>query len=127
MSSDIEALSDDYDVNYQVFFHHAIATGCVWGLESEEGWATCPSVANEEITVMPLWSQPEYAKLHCVDEWACYEPIPISLEEFLEDWLPGMHDDVMMVGVNWNKDLEGHEVEPLDLAEDFDAAFDSAN
>ena len=127
MSSEMDKLSEDYDVNYQVFIHQGLATGCVWGLESEEGWATCPSVTNDDITVMPLWSQPEYAQVHCIDEWKHYEPIPISLEEFLEDWLPGMHEDVLMVGVNWNGDLEGHEIEPLDLAEDFDSELEPPN
>ncbi|MDA9371956.1 DUF2750 domain-containing protein, partial [Porticoccaceae bacterium] len=47
-------------------------------------------------------------------------PVAIELEEFLDDWLPGMHSDVLMVGVNWNAELAGREVEPLDLLEDFD-------
>lgn len=46
--------------------------------------------------------------------------MPISLEEFLDDWLPGMHEDVILVGVNWNGEMEGAEVEPLDLLEDVD-------
>ena len=113
-------LTEDYDENYDVFIDDALTTGCVWGLESEEGWALCPSVSNDDIDVIPLWSQPEYAQMHCVEEWSVYQPVPISLEELLDDWLPGMHDDVIMVGVNWNSELEGHEIEPLDLAEDIE-------
>ncbi len=45
-------------------------------------------------------------------------------EEFLDDWLPGMHSDVLLVGVNWNVDLEGAEIEPLDLLEEFEAELD---
>lgn len=115
-------LSDDTDENYDRFIDEALATGCVWGLESDEGWALCPSVNNDDISVMPLWSQPEFAKLHCEEEWAGYRVIPISLEEMLDDWLPGMHEDVLYVGVNWNAELEGEEVEPLDLLEDIDRA-----
>ncbi|VUD59043.1 hypothetical protein TDB9533_02576 [Thalassocella blandensis] len=115
-----ESLSDDFDENYDRFIDEAIATGCVWGLESDEGWALCPSVSNEEISVMPLWSQPEFAQQHCRDEWSGYRVIPISLEELLDDWLPGMHEDVLLIGVNWNSDLEGEEIEPLDLLEDID-------
>lgn len=115
-------LSDDTDENYDRFIDDALATGCVWGLESDEGWALCPSVNNDDISVMPLWSQPEFAKLHCAEEWAGYKVIPISLEELLDDWLPGMHEDVLYVGVNWNAELEGEEVEPLDLLEDIDRA-----
>lgn len=115
-----ELLGEDFDENYEIFIEDAIATGCVWGLESDEGWALCPSVSNDDISVMPLWSQPEFAKLHCREEWAGYRVIPISLEELLDDWLPGMHEDVLLVGVNWNGELEGDEVEPLDLLEDID-------
>ncbi|WNO09430.1 DUF2750 domain-containing protein [Teredinibacter sp. KSP-S5-2] len=113
-------LGEDYEENYHLFLEDAIATGCVWGLENSEGWALCPSLANDDLDVMPLWSQPEYAKQHCIEEWSDYEPVPIALDELLDDWLPGMHEDVLLVGVNWNADMEGVEIEPLDLIEDVD-------
>jgi len=72
--------------------------------------------------VMPLWSQPEFAKAQCADEWQDYKVVPIALEELLDDWLPGMHDDVVLVGPNWNEEMDGSEVEPLDLLEDIDKA-----
>lgn len=113
-------LTDNTEENYERFIEEAIETGCVWGLESDEGWALCPSVSNDDISVMPLWSQPEFATPHCQEEWQGYRVIPISLEELLDDWLPGMHEDVLLVGINWNAELEGEEVEPLDLLEDID-------
>lgn len=112
-------LGDDFDKNFDLFIEEALATGCVWGLESEQGWAICPSVTNDELDVMPLWSQPEYAQVHVVGEWSQYQVVPISLEELLDEWLPGMHEDVSLVGPNWNADLEGDEVEPLDLLQEF--------
>src|SRR5690606_9294975 len=105
-------LGDDFDANFDLFVEEALATGCVWGLESEQGWAICPSVTNDELDVMPLWSQPEYAQVHVAGEWSHYQVVPISLEELLDDWLPGMHEDVSLVGPNWNADLEGDEIEP---------------
>ncbi len=118
-------LSDDLDENYGQFIDDAQATGCVWGLENVEGWALCPSLDSDDIDVMPLWSQPEYAEAHCVEEWGDYKPVPISLEELLDDWLPGMHEDVLLVGVNWNQGMEGIEVEPLDLLEEIDKFAES--
>ncbi|MCR6652909.1 MAG: DUF2750 domain-containing protein [Cellvibrionaceae bacterium] len=115
-----ETLSDDFDRNYALFIEEAMATGCVWGLESEEGFAVCASVVNEEQDVMPLWSQPEYAQAHVEGEWASYKVVPIALEELLDDWLPGMHEDLALVGPNWNAEMQGDEIEPLDLLEDFD-------
>jgi hypothetical protein len=118
----IEGLGQDLDENYERFIVEAIETGCVWGLENGEGWAMCPSVGSEEISVMPLWSQPEFAQVHCKEEWASYKPIPIALEELLDDWLPGMHGELVLVGINWDAALEGEEVEPLDVLEDVDQA-----
>lgn len=118
-----EPLSHDSDENYIRFMTEALATGCVWGLEGDDGWALCPAHGSEAADVLPLWSQPEYAQPHIVNEWRDYKVIPIALEELLDDWLPGMHDDVLLVGPNWNADLKGDEVEPLDLLEDFDQAM----
>ncbi len=118
-----EGLGDDFDHNYARFLSEAMATGCVWGLESDEGFAVSPSVENEERDVLPLWSQPEYAEVHVEGEWSEYRVVPIALEELLDDWLPGMHEDLALVGPNWNAELQGDEVEPLDLLEDFEENF----
>lgn len=117
-----EALTDDFDRNYARFIEDALTMGCVWSLQSPEGWALCPANSNDEIDVMPLWSQPEFAEHHTVDEWQDYEVVAIALDELLDDWLPGLHEDVILVGPNWNAELLGDEVEPLDLLEDFDQA-----
>lgn len=114
--------AEELDQNYVRFLEQAIAMGCVWGLEGGDGWALCPSMFNEDVDVMPLWSEPEHAQVHCADEWAAYKVVPISLDELLDEWLPGMHEDILMVGINWDENMEGDEVEPLDLLEDFDQA-----
>lgn len=114
-------LSDNLDENFARFLSEAEDTGCVWGLEGEEGFALCPSNVSETVDVMPLWSQPEFAQVHCIDEWKGYKPVPISLEELLDEWLPGMHDDTLLVGINWTESMEGDEVEPLDLLEEFES------
>lgn len=113
-------LSDDFSENIDRFIVEAIEYGCVWGLQGEEGWALCSSEKHDDTDVIPLWSQEEFARLHCQDDWQGYTPVVIELEEFLEDWLPGMHEDVFLVGLNWNAELEGEEMEPLDLLEEFE-------
>ncbi len=115
-----EPLSDDTSENLDRFILEAIAQGCVWGLEGPEGWALCASEKYEESDVMPLWSQQEFAQVHCLDDWQAYVPVAIDLGELLEEWLPGMHEDLLLIGVNWNQDLEGDELEPLDLLEEFE-------
>ena len=39
------------------------------------------------------------AQALCSGEWDIYKPVAIEMEEFLDDWLPGMHSDLLMVGV----------------------------
>jgi len=104
-----------------LFLKEAIATGCVWGLASEQSWAQADSDKYAHTRVMPFWSQPEYATLHISDEWSNYTVVPIALTEFLDDWLLGMHSDNVLIGLNWGEDLEGEELEPLDLLEEFEA------
>lgn len=116
-----EPLSDDPAENLDRFIVEAMELGCVWGLEGPDGWALSASEAHDDVDVMPFWSQESFARAHCQDDWADYKPVAVELVEFLEDWLPGMHDDVLLVGVNWNEDLEGEELEPLDLLEEFEA------
>lgn len=113
-------LTADFDHNYQLFLEEAFATGCVWALESDDGFALCPSNTSER-EVLPLWSQPEFAEVHAVNEWADYKPVPIAVEELMDDWLPGLHEELKLVGPNWNTALEGDELEPIDLLEDLDA------
>lgn len=115
-----EELSDDSGENLDRFVVETIENNCVWGLQGPEGWALCASEKYESSNVMPLWSREEFARIHCQDDWKDYAPMLIELEEFLEDWLPGMHEDVLLVGVNWDEELEGEEMEPLDLLEEFE-------
>lgn len=116
-----DPLSDDPAENLDRFIVEAMELGCVWGLEGPDGWALSASEAHDDVDVMPFWSQESFALAHCQDDWEIYKPVAIDLVEFLEDWLPGMHEDVLLVGINWNIELEGEELEPLDLLEEFEA------
>lgn len=110
----------DFEAAYDAFVTEVKQTRQVWGLNSDEGWATCPSAFFEETDVIPFWSNQAAAQVHCTEEWSNYKPEAISLDEFLTDWLPGMHEDDVMVGPNWDEELEGLEVEPQDVATELD-------
>jgi len=115
-----EALDNNVEENYDRFLVEALDQGCVWGLEGSDGWALCPSEKYGKTDVMPFWSQKEFAEVHAAEEWADYKVVAVSVEEFIEAWLPGMHEDVFLVGVNWDIDMEGVESEPLDLLDDLE-------
>ena len=102
--------------NHARFIREVRDSGLVWGLKSDQGWAVCESNEYEDTDVYPFWSDRSSAALHCTDEWAVYEPTSLSLEIFLETWLPGMAEDGVLIGTNWDEELSGLEVEPFDLA-----------
>ncbi|CAI8318206.1 MAG: Uncharacterised protein [Porticoccaceae bacterium UBA1117] len=121
----MQPLSDNLQENFDRLIVECLEQGCVWGLQdSTENWALVGSTDHDDIDVIPFWSSKLLAEALCVGEWDVYKPVAIEMEEFLDDWLPGMHSDVLLVGVNWNVDLEGAEIEPLDLLEEFEAELD---
>ena len=121
----MEPLSNDLQENLDRMVVESLENGCVWGLQdTAENWALVGSTDNDSIDVIPFWSNQQFAEALCTGEWDIYTPVAIEMEEFLDDWLPGMHSDVLMVGVNWTADLEGQEMEPLDLLEEFEAELD---
>ncbi len=121
----MQPLSDDLQENLDRMIVECLENGCVWGLRDEQdNWALVGSTENESIDVIPFWSRREFAETLCDGDREIYQPVAIEMEEFLDVWLPGMHADVLMVGVNWTADLEGQEFEPLDLLEEFEAELD---
>ena len=108
-------LTADLDANYQRFVENIQESGEVWSLKSDDGWVVVDSAEYEDSEVMPFWSEEAYAKDLCVGEWAHFKPEAITFEEFIEEWLAGMDEDGVLVGPNWNADLDGLEVEPIEI------------
>ncbi len=111
-------LTDDLDENYELFVQGVIESRLVWGLKSKDGWAVCSSNEFEDAEVYPFWSNENDAQKHCKDEWSDYKSEAIEFDNFIDSWLAGMLEDGILVGANWNKNLEGYEVEPADLAKE---------
>lgn len=103
---------------YESFIKKVVANDEVWGLEGEEGLAISSSSDNEEQDVIPFWSDETLAASVAADDWAAFKPSSMSLAEFLENWLTGMHNDELLAGTDWDASLSGKEVEPLVLALD---------
>jgi hypothetical protein len=78
----------------------------LWALQepNSEDWVVLDSIEFENTDVMPLFSSAARAKVHCVDEWQGYVPTAISLAGWLEFWLDDLHEDGVMIGVNWTDD-----------------------
>jgi hypothetical protein len=110
-------LTADLQANYDRFVSRVRASGTVWSIKEGDGWALCPS-NHQDCDLYVFWSDEAYARQHCKEEWSGYQPASISLDSFLENWLPGMAAEGFLVGVQFNSDLAGLEVEPSKLAHD---------
>ena len=121
----MQPLSESLQENYDRLIIESLEQGCIWGLRDEQdNWAMVESDIDPEIGVIPFWSNRELASQVCTDDWAIYQPVAIAIEEFLDDWLTGMHEDILRAGINWNTELEGQELEPLDLLEEFESELE---
>ncbi|MDG2018280.1 MAG: DUF2750 domain-containing protein [Porticoccaceae bacterium] len=121
----MQSLSENLQENYDRLIIESLEQGCIWGLRDEDNnWAMVESSIDPDIGVIPFWSNQGLASQLCSDQWSVYQPVAIAMEEFLDDWLIGMHEDILRVGINWNTDLEGQELEPLDLLEEFESELE---
>ncbi len=111
-------MTDDFRVNYERFIDQALELEVVWNLQSEDGFAVCESSEFEGAEVMPFWSIESLANKACIDDWKGYKPNPIRIDDFIDAWLHGMAEDEVYVGLNWNAELEGAEIDPVILIDD---------
>lgn len=113
-------LEIDSQRRYQQFLSRTIQTNEVWGLVNKDGWCVCPSNDFLDTDVMLFWSDRAYANQCAIEEWSNYTPQEIPLTEFIDQWLTGMNEDGLMVGLNWSVQLIGLELEPLKVKADFE-------
>ena len=98
------------------FIRDVVTAEKVWGLHCEEGWSNADSCELEDTVVYPFWSSDTLAKECAQDEWKVYAPKHLHLPEFLENWCIGMYKEYILAGINWDVNLEGSEVDSIDLA-----------
>jgi hypothetical protein len=95
-------------------------------LQAEDGLASCASNTyvnkedEEPITVIPIWSSTysKDAEDNLTDEWSDYEAVELPMEVFLTELLPYLAQEGVFIGVNWGTDLEGLEIDPIDIFKD---------
>ncbi|GAB3929848.1 DUF2750 domain-containing protein [Mucilaginibacter myungsuensis] len=106
------------DNKYQLFVERAAATKMVWGLMGKGGWANTHAGDDEEVTLIPFWSDRALAKACARDDWKSFTPTSIPLGEFLETWCTGMAEEGNVAGVNLDTHMHGTETEAYAIALD---------
>jgi hypothetical protein len=95
----------------------------VWGIYHDNGWAVMSD--NNSNMVIPFWPEEEFALLCCTEQWEGYVPKAISLNDFMNKWLPGMEKDHRMVNVFLTADeKQGVIIRPLELLKDLKEGLD---
>lgn len=81
---------------YKHFIKVIADTQEVWGLY-KDGWALAGTEDNQK--VFPVWPAKEYAELCAESEWGGYEAELISLDDFMNELLPTLKDDEVLIGI----------------------------
>ncbi len=88
-------------------FKHFVKRSCdweeVWALKNEAGWVTSESEGRKCLAV---WPNPAYAKLFIKGDWENATPELIELNNFIENWVPGLVQDGIYLGVFPNLELD---------------------
>ena len=95
----------------------------VWTLGNDSGYVSSESNHYDDEDENPLllqvfWSTPKDARVCSRNTWKAegFELKNIPLSDFIEFWCVGMHNDDIIVGTNFDHQLFGYEITPLDLA-----------
>jgi len=109
--------------SYYHFIREVVATGTVYCLRDAQSEYVAACTSNqfvtqdqeEQVGVFAFWSDKEGAKACQKEEWEEYTISEIPLAEFMEDWCLSMYQDDIVAGINFSKDLYGHEESPIEL------------
>lgn len=95
------------------FLTQAKENQLIWALQDKasEDWVVLDSINFEDTDVMPLWSTEALAKSHCVEEWAEYIPVAITVADWMEFWVEDLLEDGVIIGLNWQENDDCFELE----------------
>lgn len=107
-------------LRHERFIKIVSETKIVYGLSNDEGFASSSSTTfdndnDEPIGLVCFWSDKARARSCINSAWENYQIVELSLQEFLENWCVGLHNDNLMVGTNFDSNMFGFEAEPLEL------------
>lgn len=117
-------MKNEFDLTYHQFIRRVIAQRSVFTLQDEaDFFAECPSEAydndlGEPETVYCFWDSRQAAMACQQDEWADFTLTEIPLSDFMYEVLTSMDADHHLVGVAFDANLVGSEIEPIELLAD---------
>jgi len=107
----VSALSREERAEYLV--KRVVGHQEIWGIK-EGDWVT--SINSSNLTVFNVWPFEEYARNYCIGEWADCVPASMSLEVFINTFIPNLDEQRIAVGVFYTPTDNGVIMAPLELA-----------
>lgn len=111
----------EQEARYDAFVTEIVESGKVWMLDDGEGVAV--STSNEffdengdETGVALFWSKEAEAKKVAIEDWSAYKAVAIDLDVFLEFSVITISNEDMLMGINWNPNMSGRELHPIEVA-----------
>jgi len=89
---------------YEHFIKVVVNWEEVWGLY-QDGWAL--AATDDGKKVFPVWPAKEYAALCAAREWSGYEPTSFSLDSLMDELLPNLKRDGVLLGVFYTPSDKG--------------------
>ncbi len=81
---------------YEYFIKKIADSEEVWALKDDDGWAT---LGDDDNVFFPVWAKKEYSNLCVKEEWKGYKSQKISVQEFVENWIPGLKQDNIRITI----------------------------
>lgn len=115
-------MSLDSPKRYTYFLEKVADWEEIWSLGDDDGWALISDGLGNEL--IPVWPASAYAFACCTDIWKQYRPQQITLENWLQKWIPGMIADKRSVAVFPLPNDKGIVVAPKHLHDDLKEAIE---
>lgn len=107
----------DAPKRYEYFIKKVADWEEAWGLY-KDGWALAGT--NEGERVFLLWPAKEYAELCANADWQGYEATSIPVQDVIDDLVPKLKQDNLVIGVFYTPDNKG-------ITPDWDKFLDDLN
>ncbi|MEV5026692.1 DUF2750 domain-containing protein [Paenibacillus sp. LPE1-1-1.1] len=89
------------NIRYEYFIKKIADSEEVWGLY-DDGWVITSDINGK--LLIPFWPKKEFAEYCAFEDWSNYNAQSISLDEFINDWLPGIEEAQHKPSIFWNRD-----------------------
>jgi hypothetical protein len=98
---------------YEYFLERAVDAKMLWALKDSSGWLLFGD--NHEKSIMTLWPEKDFAEIYGKGLSLKCKAASISLDIFLDEWVPRFHDDGVKFLVFPTSDGKGVKFDALKL------------